>query len=43
MKVEGTSMVRPVKTSSSPLTLPPVRTRYQFSPPWKPVRVYSSL
>src|SRR3990167_4513526 len=43
MKVAGTSIVRPAKTSSSPLKRPPVRTRYQLSPPWKPVRPYSLL
>ena len=36
-------MVRPENTSISASNLPPVRTRYQFKPPWKPVRAYSEL
>jgi len=43
MKVAGTSMVRPENTSCSASNRPDVRTRYQLSPPWKPVRAYSPL
>ena len=43
MKQDGTSMVRPEKTSISESNLPLVRIRYQFKPPWKPVLAYSEL
>ena len=34
-------MVRPENSCSSALEAPPVRERYQLSPPWKPLRRYS--
>ena len=41
MKQEGTSSVRPENSDSSAASMPLVPQRYQFRPPWKPVRLYS--
>jgi len=43
MKHEGTSIVRPEKSSRSSAFSPPVPQRYHCSPPWKPVRANASL
>jgi hypothetical protein len=43
MNADGTSMVRPAKSSRSALGAPTVRQRYHCRPPWKPVRAYSAL